>query len=226
MRKTTKLTSIAEKLFLFRGLDIDALERELYFLSFCTDRTFNRGEIIQSASSPLGGLAYIYRGTAIVLSDSTDNSVPLRSLSCGDVIGASTLYGESKGYNTVIRADKTCSVFLIPEKQIKRIIAASSIAAENYIRYLTDRICFLNRKITAFTAGSAEARLAVYLLGLPRNGDNTAVLPCSMSELAEMLNMGRASLYRSFDSMTENGLLIRTGKKITLLDPDAIHNIF
>jgi hypothetical protein len=41
-----------------------------------------------------------------------------------------------------------------------------------------------------------------------------------------MLNMGRASLYRSLDSMTESGILLRKGKKITLLKPDALHNIF
>ena len=41
-----------------------------------------------------------------------------------------------------------------------------------------------------------------------------------------MLNMGRASLYRSLDSMTENGILVREGKKITLLNVDALHNIF
>ena len=114
----------------------------------------------------------------------------------------------------------------IPEEQLKRIIAGSLAAAENYIRYLTERICFLNRKITAFTAGSAEARLAVYLSGLPIDSENTLTLPCSLSELADMLNMGRASLYRSLDSMTESGILLRNGKKITLLKPDALHNIF
>lgn len=220
------LIQIAEKIFLFHNIDIGALEDTLHFLSYCCARSFSEGEIIQSASKPLGGLAYLYAGTASVLSDSTDKCVLLRNLSCGDVIGASTLYSDSRGYSTVIRAEKNCSVLLIPEEQLKRIIAGSSAAAENYIRYLTERICFLNRKITAFTAGSAEARLAVYLSGLPIDSENTLTLPCSLSELADMLNMGRASLYRSLDSMTESGILLRNGKKITLLKPDALHNIF
>lgn len=226
MKTDMKLADIAEKMFLFKDIVIDDLERELHFLEYCAARTFETGEILQSAAAPLGGLAYIYRGTATVLSDGSDKAVLLRSLSCGDVIGASTLYSANRGYSTVIRADKACSVFVIPEEQIKRIISTSSVAAENYIRYLTDKICFLNRKITAFTAGSAEAKLAVYLLGLPRDSDGTVSLPCSLSALADMLNMGRASLYRSLDSMTENGILARERKKITLLNVDALHNIF
>ena len=220
------LIHIAKKIFLFRNTDIVALDDKLHFLPYCCAKSFSEGEIIQSASLPLGGLAYIYKGTASVLSDSTDKCVLLRNLSCGDVIGASTLYSESRGYSTVIRAEKNCSVLLIPEEHLKRIISGSTAAAENYIRYLTERICFLNRKITAFTAGSAEARLAVYLSGLPMDSENTVTLPCSLSELADMLNMGRASLYRSLDSMTESGILLREGKKITLLKPDALHNIF
>ena len=220
------LIRIAEKLFLFRGVDIAALEEEQQFLSGCCVRDFRENEIIQSASSPLGGLAYICKGAAYVLSDSTDRCVLLRNLRCGDVIGASTMYSESRGYSTIIRADNSCSVFLLPEEHLKRIICASPTAAENYIRYLTEKICFLNRKITAFTAGSAEAKLAVYLSGLPIDPENTVTLPCSLSELADMLNMGRASLYRSLDSMTEIGILLREGKKITLLKPDALHNIF
>lgn len=226
MKIATKLYDIVEKMFLFRDMDVRALEDELKFIDACSARDFDANGIIQSATAPLGGLAYIYSGTASVLSDDSDNAVLLRNLSCGDVIGASTLYSESSGYSTVIRAEKNCSVFLIPQEQVKRIISAAPRAAENYIRYLTERICFLNRKITAFTAGSAEAKLAVYLLGLPRDLTGKLMLPCTLSELADMLNMGRASLYRSFDSMTKNGILVRAGKQVTLLNPDALHKIF
>lgn len=226
MSTTANRIKIAENMFLFRDIDVALLERKLHFIGHCTTRTFEAGEILQSADSPLGGLAYIYRGAAAVLSDTSDNSALLRNILCGDVIGASTIYSDNRGYNTVIRAEKECSVFVLPEEQLRQIIQESSVAAENYIRYLTERICFLNRKITAFTAGSAEAKLAVYLLGLPRGGDGTLTLPCSLSSLAGMLNMGRASLYRSLDSMTENGILKRNGKIITLLNPDALHTIF
>lgn len=218
--------AIAAKMFLFNGIDMNALEQDLHFIDFCSAHRYDAGEIIQSATAPLGGLAYIYRGSASVLSDASDKCVLLRNLSCGDVIGASTLYSESRGYTTVIAANKDCAVLCIPEDHVKRIIAANNIAAENYIRFLTERICFLNRKISAFTAGSAEAKLAVYLLSLPQNPDGTITLPCSLSELADMLNMGRASLYRSLDSMSTSGILVREGKKITLLNRDALQNTF
>lgn len=227
MRKTScNIQDILSGMFLFGGTDVSALEKEFRFLPCCEVKEYASGEVIQSAATPLDGLAYLHSGTASVLSDTSDKSVLLRNLTSGEVFGASTLYSEVRGYNTVITADTMCTVVIIPAEQVKRIISANPVVAENYIRFLTERICFLNRKISAFTAGSAEAKLAVYLLGLPQNTDGTVTLRTSMSDLADMLNMGRASLYRAFDALTMNGILSREGKKITLLDRNALRNIF
>ena len=225
MRKTAcNIQDILSEMFLFGGIDVSALEKEFCFLPCCEVKEYASGEVIQSAATPLDGLAYLHSGTASVLSDTSDKSVLLRNLTSGEVFGASTLYSEVRGYNTVITADTMCTVVIIPAEQVKRIISANPVVAENYIRFLTERICFLNRKISAFTAGSAK--LAVYLLGLPQNTDGTVTLRTSMSDLADMLNMGRASLYRAFDALTMNGILSREGKKITLLDRNALRNIF
>ena len=227
MRKAAcNIQDILSEMFLFGGIDVSALEKEFCFLPCCEVKEYASGEVIQSAATPLDGLAYLHSGTASVLSDASDKSVLLRNLTSGEVFGASTLYSEVRGYNTVITADTMCTVVIIPAEQVKRIISANPAVAENYIRFLTERICFLNRKISAFTAGSAEAKLAVYLLGLPQNTDGTVTLRTSMSDLADMLHMGRASLYRAFDALTMNGILSREGKKITLLDRNALRNIF
>lgn len=217
---------ILSGMFLFHGVDTSALEIEFCFLDQCELKEYAAGDIIQSAAHPLDGLAYLHSGTASVLSDASDKCVLLRNLASGDVFGASTIYSDVRGYNTVICADAACTVFIIPAVQVKRIISANSVVAENYIRFLTERICFLNRKISAFTAGSAESKLAVYLLGLPQNADGTVMLRSSLSDLADMLNMGRASLYRAFDALSMNGILVREGKKIILLDRNALRNIF
>ena len=41
-------------------------------------------------------------------------------------------------------------------------------------------------------------------------------LPCSLSEFAELLCVGRASLYRTLDAMEEQGRIRRKGRIIYL----------
>jgi len=44
----------------------------------------------------------------------------------------------------------------------------------------------------------------------------------SLSSLSELLDVGRASLYRAFDRLTADGYLIKEGRKIILLNPVAM----
>ena len=77
----------------------------------------------------------------------------------------------------------------------------------------------MNLKIGYLTAGSAERRLALYLYSL---GKREFRLTDSISALSELLDIGRASLYRAFDRLREDGFLQKDGRNLCLLDPDAM----
>jgi DNA-binding IclR family transcriptional regulator len=61
--------------------------------------------------------------------------------------------------------------------------------------------------------------LALYLNSL---GTSTVKLDVSISALSELLDVGRASLYRAFDKLTEDGFLRKDGRSFTLLDPNGM----
>ena len=61
----------------------------------------------------------------------------------------------------------------------------------NYVAYLYGRICFLSGKIDALTAGSAERKVAQYLLSRLEGG--WVELDCSAAGLARRLGVSRAS---------------------------------
>jgi CRP-like cAMP-binding protein len=84
---------------------------------------------------------------------------------------------------------------------------------------LAGRVRFLNRKIQCFTAGSAERRLALWLLS---EEEEVITLPSSLTTLSDMLDIGRASLYRALDKLENSGLISREGRNIALLSPDEI----
>lgn len=225
MEKNLLVETLATS-FLFENASVIQIDAATPFLDDCCAVTFAPREIIQNARSPINGLAILCEGEAIVLSDSSDKAVPLRTVPIGGVFGAASLYSSESRYETVVRAITECTLLVIPTDTVKRLIGGHPVLAENYIRFLSDRICFLNRKITAFTVDSAEGKLAVYLSELPCDARGDATLPVSFSELADSLGMGRASLYRALTKFEEAGILQRRGKKLRILDSSALLSVF
>lgn len=222
----TQFSEILSEVFLFSGVSVAEIDLKTPFLHTCRFLTFTPAQIIQNARVPIDGLAVLCSGEASVLSDSSDRAVPLRSLLPGSVFGAASLYSSESRYETVVRAVSECQILLIPAASVKALISRHASLAENYIRFLSDRICFLNRKITAFTVDSAEAKLAVYLSELPRDAFGAVFLPISLSDLADSLGMGRASLYRALTKFEETGILSREGKKLRIIDAPALVSVF
>ncbi len=217
-----RVAGILQKTFLFRNVDLQSVEHTTPFLKSCTFLQYTAGMTIQSAHAPVHGIAVLLSGKADVLSSLSDTAITLRRLEVGSLFGAATLYTENRQYETVIRSVEDCEVLLLPDDCVKRLIREHGQIAENYIRFLSERICFLNQKMTAFTAGSAEAKLAVYLCGLCTDADGFLSLPVSLSALAESLGMGRASLYRALEKFEQSGWIAREGKNIRLLDLSAL----
>ncbi len=225
MEKKLLLQSLSH-IFLFENASAEQIDAVTPFLDCCSLLEYSAGELIQNAREPIDGLAILCEGEACVLSDSSEKAVPLRTISVGGVFGAASLYSKESRYETVVRTLSDCTLLLIPGDTVKRLIANHSQLAENYIRFLSDRICFLNRKITAFTVDSAEAKLAVYLSELPVDARSEVTLPISFSELADSLGMGRASLYRALAKFEESDILVRKGKKLRILNFSALLSVF
>ena len=93
---------------------------------------------------------------------------------------------------------------------------------KNYLTLLSDKIVYLNKKIAVLTAASAEKKLALYIYEHMINREFTP--GTSLSELASVLQMGRASLYRAIDELTEKKIISKQGKKITVLDENTLKN--
>ena len=150
--------------------------------------------------------------------------IVMSTLQRGAMFGAAALFNSEPEYATKITAIEHSRVLFLPQRLIKRMIEREPDIAENYIRYLSERILFLNRKIYFLTAGTAEQRLAGFLL------DNLAVgefseMPMTMHRLADALNMSRASLYRAFDELTASGAVSKQGKLVCINNAELLKNL-
>jgi len=188
-------------------------------------RSYRSGETIGDGSACL---PVIISGKAAVLGNEPQKSgVVIRLLSAGSVFGVSHLFSERGGEISTVRAEGEAEALLIPQSVISELIHKNGDFAEGYIRLLVGKIRFLGSRIAAFTAGSAEARLIRHLLSLRSDEDvgeseRGITLECSLSRLADMLNIGRASLYRAINSLEEKGIISHTDRHITVLDGDAL----
>lgn len=163
-------------------------------------------------------LGIIISGQVLVLAPGGNETI-LNRLCAGDVFGVSAFFG-SGGAGTEIVTEKESEILLIREDRAEPFWENRMIR-KNLIRFLTDRICFLNRKIAAFTEGSAKKTLACYLLQGADEKGVCAISP-SYSALAKELSLGRASLYRALDELVKEGLIKKEKKEVFLLDRETL----
>ena len=183
-------------------------------------KSFKPGEIIYSPESTDKLLGIFLSGTATVHSVDSENGVLLRSFTKNDAFGLATLFGSRSRYVSVITAKKACRVLMFAPEDIAALIQTNPAFSTNYIRCLSDKICYLNAKISCFTAGSPERKLAYFLCS--HSPENSFSLNISANALSDMLNIGRASLYRAFERLCEDGFLIKNGKNLIIKNVDAM----
>lgn len=194
---------IMEGLFLFQNLtrlpDLTKLPPPVRFA---------RGESIFAPGDCPEALGVVLQGRAEAVAH--DRAV-LNTFGPGAVFGAAALFGAG-AYVTRVRAAAACRVQLLPESVLRAWFLAEPQMALNYVAFLTDRVRFLNGKVAVYTCRGAAGKLYGWLCA---NGDASgAVSGLSMTKLAAALNIGRTSLYRAFDELEAQNLLVRKDGKV------------
>lgn len=185
-------------------------------------RTFEKGEILYQPGDCSGSLVFLLSGKVAVYNFSRDRRTPLNMIGKGGLFGAAALFGGETCYLTTVIAEQKTEAFFVEEAEWTRLIGTDPVLAVNYAKFLTGRIRHLNAIIDSLSAGSAENRLASFLL-LQKKKEFT--LPFSFSELAERLGIGRASLYRAFDTLEKSGIISRSDRTVSVLDTKKLSSL-
>ncbi|MBO5416409.1 MAG: Crp/Fnr family transcriptional regulator [Clostridia bacterium] len=181
---------------------------------------FAVGEDICSPEDTDVPVSIILEGTATVSSADCGRNVLLKTVTEGAVFGIATLYSAEVPFPTLIKAKSACSVLFINAAAVRELIEHDRAAAVGFMEFLSNKIVYLNKKINAFTAGCAERRLSLFLADNESDGIYSA--EASISALADMLDIGRASLYRAFDKLEAEGFIEKKDKIIIIKDKQAM----
>lgn len=161
------------------------------------------------------------RSLGVVLSGQlqvTKGSLAVSVLEPGDLFGAAALYSDEPEFASTITARGPSRCLMLEQALVDRLLAEHSQIRENYLRYLTSRIRFLSGRLQTLAQPGVEGKLARYLLA---NGGSS----CPATQLCQRLGVSRASLYRAFSALEDNGLIRRAGKTITVIDPAGLETV-
>ena len=180
-------------------------------------RCLSVGEHIGDGNEPL--LMVLLSGRVKIFSADQEKNVILRVMEPGEVCGAASLFLEAPSPISRIEAAERSAVLLFNAATVRLLLGKDPEFLNAYLAFLAGRVQFLNRKIRCYTAGSAERRLALWLAS---EQQATVRLPDSITALADTLDIGRASLYRSLDKFEAEGLISRRGREITVISQDEL----
>ncbi len=178
-------------------------------------KEYKNDDVIFSVENFSYEVGIIMKGSARVIKKET--GVLMSTLEEGDIFGCASLFSGRDYYVNNIIAVKDCKVIFIDKETVEAIMISDHGFSLSFIRYLSDRLYYLNTRILTFTGSSVESRVANYLYGcFKRIGDDSINL--SLSKLAFSVDVARASLYRALDKLSEGGAIEKNGKTIKLVN--------
>lgn len=188
-------------------------------------KIFQKKEVIYDQRHFKKSLGILLKGRAVVSKGATDGKkILFNTFYTGDLFGGTAVFQETETFIAEIRAEGECCVFFICQELLSELFCKDVRVVENYIRFLSKSLLFLNKKIDSFTAEDSLGKLVGYLLQRCEMQVEDEVLEAeySLTGLAKHLNMGRASLYRAIDELTASNLLERYGKQLKVPNIDAL----
>jgi len=224
MKKQNKYRQLLAQSFLFDGVG-GTVVSAAFDCDDCSCLEFEQGEKIYTRTNFKQNLGIVLSGELKALKPSGEGpDLVLNTFFTGGVFGIACLFNHAKQYVSEIVAVKRSRVLFLPQSLLHNLFEQNPQIAENYISYLSNRICFLNSRIDNFTGGNAQCRLAGFLLSLSSQSENPFLLelPCTFTQLSNTLDMGRASLYRALDDLCEAGIIKRSGKTISVIEIERL----
>jgi len=207
---------------LFSGADRDTVKKVLLSDGCRVVFAESGGEIFDgSVQEP--SVFLILDGNVRIYTKSASSGVLLNVLSKGGVCALASVFCPKGASPTRIVAHRASTALSVSAASAEELVRSSPELAVNFIRLLSEKTYFLNRKIASFTAQDALSGVAVYLL--LNSVDGVLDTGSGFTALAGSVGIGRSSLYRALDELTSLGAISREKKRITILDRQKLSEL-
>ena len=203
---------------LFSGLDTGEIARiargtrEIHVAK--GDILFHKGD------SPTGFYLVVYGQVKLAISSSQGSEKVVDILSQGQTFGEAVMFME-RPYMVYAQALKDSQLLLIAKSAILDELEKDPKLGRKMIASLSMRLHHLITDVEAYSLHSGRQRIIGYLLRETTDTDDAALtitLPTSKGVIASRLNLTQEHFSRILHELTEAGLIVVEGRRITIPD--------
>jgi CRP/FNR family transcriptional regulator len=191
------------------------------------EREFSRGKTIFSEGTESVGFYIIINGRVKVYKLSAEGKEQiLHIIGEKELLGAVSAFAGGP-YPAHAEAMEKGSALFFPRKEFLSLIQKEPSIVLNMMANLALRLHHFTRMIEDLSLKEVPGRLAAYLLYLCEKGEcrDTVEMDISKGQLASFLGTIPETLSRILKKMSKKGILEVSGRKIKLLNKEALHNI-
>jgi CRP/FNR family transcriptional regulator len=220
----TKMLNIIPTIPLFHGLPNDQIAA---IKQIAIEKQLNKGEIIFSEGEEAKGLFVVAQGRVKVFKVSSEGKEQiLHIFGRGQPFGEVPVFAGQRFPANAQAIEKT-RVLFFPRVAIVNLIAANPSLALNMLAVMSKKLRQFAVQIENLSLKEMPARLASYLVHLAEEQaeDNIVRLKISKGQLASILGTIPETLSRIFAKLSGQDLIRVEGKKITILDRDALEDL-
>lgn len=186
-------------------------------------RVCKKGQIVSDRWHNERVVGLVAEGSLDVYSIAMDGrELILSSLERGDCFGIINLMTETE-IPTVLKCRTDATLLLIPREEVRKAVEKDQELALRYAVLCNRKMQFLIRKIEFLTMYSGRKRLIQFLLS--SSGPSGCVDSAGTREdMASMLGISRASLFRELAALQEEGLICQKRGRIQVLNREAMED--
>lgn len=188
---------------------------------------YRKGESICKQGTFASHIMYMEKGLAKVFLDDGKNSLVLKIVPEGQLLGLSLINGDHNTFPYSATAYIDSEVKLIEIGFLKSLLSKNSEFAREVISILSSNSVLINGRFFCLTHKQSYGRLADILLCLSERvfkSDNFH-LQLSRKDLAELSGMSEETVIRMLKSFKEDGLIEINGKNFRVLDRPKLQKI-
>ena len=203
---------------LFSGLDTGEIAR---IARGTREIHVDKGDILfHKGDSPTGFYLVVYGQAKLAISSSQGSEKVVDILSQGQTFGEAVMFME-RPYMVYAQALKDSQLLLIAKSAILDELEKDPKLGRKMIASLSMRLHHLITDVEAYSLHSGRQRIIGYLLRETTDTDAAALtvtLPTNKGIIASRLNLTQEHFSRILHELTEAGLIVVEGRRITIPD--------
>lgn len=209
---------------LFNGLPREQLEK---LARIAVDKNYRKGQTLFAEGSKAIGLFVIISGKVKVYKLSLEGKEQiLHIFANGELVGEVPLFAGGN-YPAHAEALEASRVLFFPREAFFELLKTESSLALNMLAILSQRLRRFTHLIEDLSLKEVPGRLAAYFLYLSNRSQDTETfeLDITKAQLASFLGTIPETLSRILSRMNQQQFIQVEGRKITLLDRQAVENL-